>query len=199
MAVRNYDIPIDAVFHSDRGSNYASRQFGETLSALRIRQSGGRTGICHDNSMAEIVLRDTEVFSVRTSAALVVEPILRGQRVTLCRVFQRVVSRAAARSPRQRSRVRSMLWQRLSTARTFPSGGFLNGVWMPIPAPWQALSASVGRPFAAVAHNAPTAPSALAAEELDVAAELMVPTAVPQVDGLAVGVGGGLGDPIGRD
>jgi putative transposase len=53
MAVRNYNIPIDAIFHSDRGSNYTSRQFGDTLKSLRIRQSVGRTGICYDNSMAE--------------------------------------------------------------------------------------------------------------------------------------------------
>jgi len=53
MAVRNYTIPIGAIFHSDRGSNYTSRQFGDTLKSLRIRQSVGRTGICYDNSMAE--------------------------------------------------------------------------------------------------------------------------------------------------
>lgn len=53
MAVRNYDTPVDAIFHSDRGSNYTSCQFGETLKSLRIRQSVGRTGICYDNSMAE--------------------------------------------------------------------------------------------------------------------------------------------------
>jgi putative transposase len=53
MAVRNYNTPIGAIFHSDRGSNYTSRQFAETLKSLRIRQSVGRTGICYDNSMAE--------------------------------------------------------------------------------------------------------------------------------------------------
>jgi transposase InsO family protein len=53
MAARNYQLPADAIFHSDRGSNYTSKQFGQTLESLGIRQSVGRTGICYDNSMAE--------------------------------------------------------------------------------------------------------------------------------------------------
>jgi putative transposase len=53
MAARNYPIKRGAIFHSDRGSNYTSTQFGNTLRALGIRQSVGRTGICYDNSMAE--------------------------------------------------------------------------------------------------------------------------------------------------
>jgi transposase InsO family protein len=53
MAARNYELPTGAIFHSDRGSNYTSKQFGQTLQSLGIRQSVGRTGICYDNSMAE--------------------------------------------------------------------------------------------------------------------------------------------------
>jgi putative transposase len=53
MAARNYGVAEGAVFHSDRGSNYTSARFAETLEDLRIRQSVGRTGICFDNSMAE--------------------------------------------------------------------------------------------------------------------------------------------------
>jgi putative transposase len=53
MAVRNYPIKRGAIFHSDRGSNYTSAQFANTLRSLGIRQSVGRTGICYDNSMAE--------------------------------------------------------------------------------------------------------------------------------------------------
>jgi len=34
-------------------TNYTSKQFGQTLESLNIRQSVGRTGICYDNSMAE--------------------------------------------------------------------------------------------------------------------------------------------------
>ncbi len=53
MAVRNHDIKEGAIFHSDRGSNYTSAEFGQVLREHRIRQSVGRTGICYDNAMAE--------------------------------------------------------------------------------------------------------------------------------------------------
>jgi putative transposase len=53
MAVRNHDIAEGAIFHSDRGSNYTSAEFGRVLRAYGIRQSVGRTGICYDNAMAE--------------------------------------------------------------------------------------------------------------------------------------------------
>ena len=53
MAARNIDLPEDAIFHSDRGSNYTSAAFAEKLGELGIKQSVGRTGICYDNAMAE--------------------------------------------------------------------------------------------------------------------------------------------------
>ena len=53
MAARNLDLPADAVFHSDRGSNYTSAEFAAVLEGLGIRQSVGRTGICYDNALAE--------------------------------------------------------------------------------------------------------------------------------------------------
>jgi putative transposase len=53
MAARNHELAKDAIFHSDRGSNYTSTQFATTLRRLGLRQSVGRTGICFDNSMAE--------------------------------------------------------------------------------------------------------------------------------------------------
>jgi transposase InsO family protein len=53
MAARNIDLPPDAVFHSDRGSNYTSAEFAGALGRLGIRQSVGRTGICFDNALAE--------------------------------------------------------------------------------------------------------------------------------------------------
>jgi len=53
MAARNLPLPPDAVFHSDRGSNYTSEEFAKTLGKLNISQSVGRTGICYDNSLAE--------------------------------------------------------------------------------------------------------------------------------------------------
>lgn len=43
----------DAIFHSDRGSNYTSYDFAATIAGLGLRHSVGRTGICYDNAMAE--------------------------------------------------------------------------------------------------------------------------------------------------
>lgn len=53
MAVSNGRVEPEAIFHSDRGSNYTSTSFGAILKTLGIRQSVGRTGICYDNAMAE--------------------------------------------------------------------------------------------------------------------------------------------------
>lgn len=53
MAARNHHLADDAIFHSDRGSNYTSGDYATTLKKLKIRQSVGRTGICYDNAMAE--------------------------------------------------------------------------------------------------------------------------------------------------
>ncbi|WP_104483686.1 IS3 family transposase [Actinokineospora auranticolor] len=52
-AVRNGHLTDNAIFHSDRGSNYTSATFAATLASLHIRQSVGRTGICYDNAPAE--------------------------------------------------------------------------------------------------------------------------------------------------
>jgi putative transposase len=53
MAARNVELPSDAIFHSDRGSNYTSAEFAAVLEGLGIRQSVGRTGSCFDNALAE--------------------------------------------------------------------------------------------------------------------------------------------------
>jgi putative transposase len=53
MAARNHRLADDVIFHSDRGSNYTSADYGIILQRLGIRQSVGRTGICYDNAMAE--------------------------------------------------------------------------------------------------------------------------------------------------
>lgn len=43
----------NAIFHTDRGSQYTSAQFRETLAELNVRQSTGRTGSYFDNAAAE--------------------------------------------------------------------------------------------------------------------------------------------------
>jgi transposase InsO family protein len=53
MAARNHELADDAIFHSDRGSNYTSSRFAKTLKKHKVRQSAGRTGICFDNALAE--------------------------------------------------------------------------------------------------------------------------------------------------
>jgi putative transposase len=52
-AARNRHLEDGAIFHSDRGSNYMSAEYGKTLDQLDLRRSAGRTGICYDNAMAE--------------------------------------------------------------------------------------------------------------------------------------------------
>src|SRR5204863_5824364 len=53
MAARNRNLADQAIFHSDRGSNYTSKEFAKALKRHKLRQSVGRTGICYDNAMAE--------------------------------------------------------------------------------------------------------------------------------------------------
>ncbi|WP_372504062.1 IS3 family transposase [Actinomadura rupiterrae] len=52
-AARNIDIEPGCVFHSDRGSNYMSAEFGRHLAGHGMRRSVGRTGVCWDNALAE--------------------------------------------------------------------------------------------------------------------------------------------------
>ena len=72
MAARNYDLADECIFHSDRGTQYMSDQFAKHATALCIRRSVGRTGICYDNALAESF-----------NAALKVERVNRTQYPTL--------------------------------------------------------------------------------------------------------------------
>ena len=53
MAARNHTLAEACIFHSDRGTQYTSTEFGLKLAALHLRQSLGRTGCCYDNALAE--------------------------------------------------------------------------------------------------------------------------------------------------
>lgn len=54
MAVAARGGHVDGVvFHSDRGSQYTSADFGELCADLGVVQSTGATGVCWDNSVAE--------------------------------------------------------------------------------------------------------------------------------------------------
>ena len=71
MAARNIPPAPGAVFHSDRGSNYTSEEYGDALGKLELLRSVGRTGICFDNALAE-----------STNGALKVELVNRTQYAT---------------------------------------------------------------------------------------------------------------------
>jgi len=53
MAAKNHPLAENCIAHSDRGSNYTSRDYAELLGELGLSQSLGRTGICYDNAAAE--------------------------------------------------------------------------------------------------------------------------------------------------
>lgn len=53
MAVTGGHVRTDAVFHSDRGSQYTSTRIAEFAESKDVRTSVGRTGACWDNAAAE--------------------------------------------------------------------------------------------------------------------------------------------------
>ena len=48
-----HGVTAGIVFHSDRGSQYMSREFAQAIGDRQMVQSVGRTGVCWDNSVAE--------------------------------------------------------------------------------------------------------------------------------------------------
>lgn len=46
-------VQKNAIFHSDRGSQYTSTDFAEYCARNNLRRSVGRTGVCWDNAVAE--------------------------------------------------------------------------------------------------------------------------------------------------
>jgi transposase InsO family protein len=53
MAVAGGHVAPEAIFHSDRGAQYTSREFAAFCTARGIKASVGRTGVCWDNAVAE--------------------------------------------------------------------------------------------------------------------------------------------------
>jgi transposase InsO family protein len=74
LAHRRGLVRRQAIFHSDRGSQYTSTTFRATLTRLHMRPSMGRTGSCYDNAVAESFFAslkaeiDTRVFTTRAEA-----------------------------------------------------------------------------------------------------------------------------------
>jgi putative transposase len=53
MAIDGGYVAADAIFHSDRGTQYTSAEFDAFTRCKGIRRSLGRTGVCWDNAAAE--------------------------------------------------------------------------------------------------------------------------------------------------
>lgn len=54
MAVKNgHTTAGETIFHSDRGTQYMSREFYNYCESIGVTRSVGRTGICYDNAWAE--------------------------------------------------------------------------------------------------------------------------------------------------
>jgi putative transposase len=53
MALAHRVPAAGVIFHSDRGTQYTSREFAEYCTNNGIRRSLGRTGICYDNAVSE--------------------------------------------------------------------------------------------------------------------------------------------------
>jgi len=53
MAVDAGHVRRDAIFHSDRGTQYTSKEFHQYCKGKHVRPSVGRTGVCWDNAAAE--------------------------------------------------------------------------------------------------------------------------------------------------
>jgi transposase InsO family protein len=53
MAITGGHAPPGAIFHSDRGCQYRSSEFGDLCGKSGLLTSIGRTGVCWDNAVAE--------------------------------------------------------------------------------------------------------------------------------------------------
>lgn len=53
MARDRGHLTANAIFHSDRGTQYTSREMGKWCRGNQVRQSMGATGVCWDNAVAE--------------------------------------------------------------------------------------------------------------------------------------------------
>jgi putative transposase len=53
MAATHGHLKPDAIFHSDRGTQYTSKEFHQYCQGKLVRPSVGRTGVCWDNAAAE--------------------------------------------------------------------------------------------------------------------------------------------------
>jgi putative transposase len=96
MASTHVSIADQAVFHSDRGVQYTSAEFGTKLQLLGMRRSVGRTGVCWDNAMTESFFAalktewtDRMIFAIRAEARQVIVSYIEGF-YNRCRLHSRL-------------------------------------------------------------------------------------------------------------
>ncbi|WP_440717514.1 IS3 family transposase, partial [Gordonia oryzae] len=53
MAITHRRPAAGVIFHSDRGTQYTSKEFDAFCRKNKVRRSLGRTGICYDNAVSE--------------------------------------------------------------------------------------------------------------------------------------------------
>lgn len=56
MAVKNRSVKKGLIFHSDRGIQYATKKFTNTVESYGVIRSMSRKGNCWDNAVAESFL-----------------------------------------------------------------------------------------------------------------------------------------------
>jgi transposase InsO family protein len=56
MAIKNRAVQKGLIFHSDRGVQYASKKFANTIKSYHVTRSMSRKGNCWDNAGAESFL-----------------------------------------------------------------------------------------------------------------------------------------------
>lgn len=67
MAYHAGYVAGNAIFHSDRGSQYTSQHFTRTAARMDVRLSVGETGVCWDNAVAESLFSTLKTpFTVRS-------------------------------------------------------------------------------------------------------------------------------------
>lgn len=61
MALFRRGFPEDVIIHSDRGSQYCSKDYRELITAYNLKQSMSRKGNCWDNAVAESFFKSLKV------------------------------------------------------------------------------------------------------------------------------------------
>lgn len=112
MADRNGHLGPDAIFHTDRGSQYTSGAFGRVCRRLNVRQSMGRTGVCWDNAQAETFFASLKVECVYRTAL----PTLGHARRCLGRYIELFYNRRRRHSALDYQTPQQRYWQLTSQA-----------------------------------------------------------------------------------